>query len=43
VKTSQIPAFVHGDDAHPPAGPERVLTERDRQTLAALVEAGVQD
>jgi hypothetical protein len=43
VKTAQIPASVHGEDTHPPAGPERALTERDRQTLAALVEAGAQD
>jgi hypothetical protein len=43
VKTAQVPASVHGEDTHPPAGPERALTERDRQTLAALVEAGAQD
>jgi predicted amidohydrolase YtcJ len=42
-KTAALPAFGDGADVHPPAGPQRPLTEEDRRVLAALVEAGARD
>jgi predicted amidohydrolase YtcJ len=42
-KTAQLPTSVSGDDAHPHASADPVLTEQDRRTLAALVEANGRD
>ena len=42
-KTARLPTSVSGDHAHPQASAEPALTEQDRRTLAALVEANGRD
>ena len=43
AKTAQLPTAFSGDDAHPHASVGPMLTEQDRRTLAALVEANGRD
>jgi adenine deaminase len=42
-KTAQLPPSVSGDHTHPHDSVGPVLTEQDRRTLAALVEANGRD